>query len=384
MQCMAPIYFAQAPTRCANKIVSKFHCAEHKDKATKLYKIYKKLCDLAETCDLNDYTNKPTLSEKIKFLNRCFLVFKRAYDARMDHRKYSFVPYFWDDGHNLQFVKLKKKWERCELLISQLVLLSEPLRGLPYDSEPTVFEPETNQDRENKIPKEEWLQLVCESQKKVRAFQIQRQEDEKQFQEELKSYKQEFVTEQNQCTTLVKHLKKLLSPFIPRSDIEYAILLQAFLKWQTWKIATLDYILNTIVLPSEKRRTLTSLHSTELQLYINQLIDVDTKSSFLRMTKGWEFDSKQCPSLCLDDNDNMLYLQNIHPNQKPSTRELSQKVELTKLCGKFANAPHLIAPMLKQMDLKKIECLADGCDISDLRNMHQFAKHLTKRVKKRV
>ena len=36
-------------------------------------------------------------------------MFNKAYNARMEHRKYAFVPECYDEGHDYQFVFIKNK-----------------------------------------------------------------------------------------------------------------------------------------------------------------------------------------------------------------------------------------------------------------------------------
>src|SRR6266513_677545 len=75
--------------RCKNNIEGdcKFHCSKHKVNAHKLYIKYKKICAIAKTLHPEEVDRCDSFQDKMKFLNRCFFVFKRAYDARKEHQK---------------------------------------------------------------------------------------------------------------------------------------------------------------------------------------------------------------------------------------------------------------------------------------------------------
>ena len=103
--------------RCKNySIDGSMHCNLHREKAINLYIKYKKLCDACENLNIKDPDDK----NHIDHIIHCYILYNKAFDARVKHRKYSFVPEFYDEGHNYQFEKLKDKISDCENLLSKL------------------------------------------------------------------------------------------------------------------------------------------------------------------------------------------------------------------------------------------------------------------------
>ena len=99
--------------RCNKTVVNcSYHCKEHYEIAKNLYIKYKKICN--EAYKLNLDRNIKDTSQQWNYLMKCYSTFKKAYDARSDHRKYAFVKECHDYGHNLQFKILRKKMELCE------------------------------------------------------------------------------------------------------------------------------------------------------------------------------------------------------------------------------------------------------------------------------
>jgi len=105
--------------RCTKSVIGHSnHCTDHCAPAKKLYKKYKKICDIAYKLDLTkNYSN---IEDNIKYILECYKMFNIAYDARMAHRKYAFVPECYDDGHDYQFIFIKKKILECEKILGEL------------------------------------------------------------------------------------------------------------------------------------------------------------------------------------------------------------------------------------------------------------------------
>lgn len=99
--------------RCSN-LTNEFsnHCKDHYFESIKLYKKYKKICNVAYSLDINKTFKN--LNEQVKYLFNCYKWLMRAFDSRLKHRNYSFVPECYDDGHNLQFKIIKDKINVCE------------------------------------------------------------------------------------------------------------------------------------------------------------------------------------------------------------------------------------------------------------------------------
>lgn len=115
LQCCAYDNF----NRCKNNTVkNSYHCIKHYSTARKLYFHYKDICDLAYNLDLNK--KFIDLQENIDYLLSCYEKFNNAYEARMLHRRYAFVPECYDAGHDYQFIFIKNKINECEEKIKQL------------------------------------------------------------------------------------------------------------------------------------------------------------------------------------------------------------------------------------------------------------------------
>lgn len=116
-QCCAPLPNGQ---RCPNNIIddSSIHCELHFPKGIRLYKLYKKLCDISEIYDLNK--KFPTILETIRYINKAYYSYFRAYEGRMEHRIYGLVPECYDYGHNTQFDIILLKIQQSEDLLTSL------------------------------------------------------------------------------------------------------------------------------------------------------------------------------------------------------------------------------------------------------------------------
>lgn len=106
--------------RCSNSVYhDSNHCKTHYPKAIKLYKEYKKICNVAYDLDI-DQEKGPDIEKDIRYYLKCYIWLNRAFDARMKHRKYAFVPECYDYGHDKQFDIIQEKLNKCELVLSNL------------------------------------------------------------------------------------------------------------------------------------------------------------------------------------------------------------------------------------------------------------------------
>lgn len=110
--------------RCENIVIEHTnHCQTHYGPAIKMYKKYKKICDVAYKLDLNK--SFKTILENINYLVDCYKWYNLAFNARMEHRKYAFVPECYDEGHDYQFVFIKNKILECEKLLCEMNIANE-------------------------------------------------------------------------------------------------------------------------------------------------------------------------------------------------------------------------------------------------------------------
>jgi hypothetical protein len=148
--------------RCENNTIDHTnHCEIHYISAIKLYKKYKKICEVAYSLDL--HKSFTTITENIKYLMDCYKWFNMAFNARMEHRKYAFVPECYDEGHDYQFVFIKNKILECEKLLCEMNIANERQKMMNNNyysllenqesRELVVYEPKQNVDVSNIIMK---------------------------------------------------------------------------------------------------------------------------------------------------------------------------------------------------------------------------------------
>ncbi len=106
-------------TRCQNPVLGNSkHCANHYTKAKKLYKSYKKVCEIAKKFDINktfDVTH-----ETIDYLSKYHNLLNKGLEARLIHRDYAFALECHDKGHDYQFKFLDRKMRLCETKLGDL------------------------------------------------------------------------------------------------------------------------------------------------------------------------------------------------------------------------------------------------------------------------
>lgn len=118
-QCYAPI---EGNKRCINITASStnIHCEQHKKKSSKLHSEYKAFSEKAKTLSLDEVDNISTYKEKVKYLMRCYSIFRETYNLRMKFKTKYITPGYSDDGHEHQFVLIKSKIEDCENRLEKL------------------------------------------------------------------------------------------------------------------------------------------------------------------------------------------------------------------------------------------------------------------------
>lgn len=114
-QCCANI----TNSRCINLAINgSRHCELHRTKATSLYLKYKNFSNYIDTMNIHKHFDN--INKKINHVLNCYIMLNNAFDARLKHRKYAFVPECYDSGHDYQFIKLKEQITECEYLLDEL------------------------------------------------------------------------------------------------------------------------------------------------------------------------------------------------------------------------------------------------------------------------
>lgn len=134
--------------RCINETVnSSNHCELHRTKAKKLYLEYKALCDKVENLDLNKQFDK--VDDRIEYIMECYKKLNAAYQGRLTHRNYAFVPECYDFGHLRALEKLNNQMTECEKIIESI--LEEMSDESSYSNSDTDSESDDTNFKLNKI-----------------------------------------------------------------------------------------------------------------------------------------------------------------------------------------------------------------------------------------
>jgi hypothetical protein len=199
--------------RCENYVIEHTnHCQMHYGPSIKLYKKYKKICDVAYKLDLNKKFK--TIYENINYLMDCYRWFNLAFNARMEHRKYAFVPECYDDGHDYQFVFIKNKILECEKLLCELNIANERQKVINnnyYDllenqesRELVIYEPKHNENVDCLVDISTIIMKNNNERKKV-------EEDVEEMMERYRKENEEILQKRNLLQNLIiKYLDKFL------------------------------------------------------------------------------------------------------------------------------------------------------------------------------
>ena len=137
--------FAEKPNatnRCPNPTINESnHCNSHYFQAKKLYLSYKKICSKADKYDISKQIEN--IPDRINYLLKCYAILNKAFNSRMKHNAYAFVPECVDSGHEIQFKIIQHKLNLCEQALSDLYELESKTK-----SESVVLE----SPKENIIP----------------------------------------------------------------------------------------------------------------------------------------------------------------------------------------------------------------------------------------
>lgn len=140
-QCCA---FASDNTRCTNTVVhGNYHCDDHYETATKLYKNYKTICKLAYNLEINKQIYDT--AKKIAHVEYCYFWLNKAFYARMKHRRYAFVPECFNEGHNYQFEFIKSKILECEKILEDSYSKTEIVTHSRYYNRFSVISDQSDQ-----------------------------------------------------------------------------------------------------------------------------------------------------------------------------------------------------------------------------------------------
>jgi hypothetical protein len=201
-QCCAPIVVNK---RCPNETYKSFnHCLDHCEKANKLYKYYKQVCEVAYKLDINKKIED--LKQKITYLNDCYLWFVRAYDARMKHRNYAYVPECYDSGHNLQFKIIQDKIDICNSKLYVAYKSYAVKTKTPIQAEINITE-----NNINNCDKDDEIEKIMQG---MHDFKKRQKEDTRETQRVLQEYMKENKIETEKKSKLVSLYVKAIKPIV--------------------------------------------------------------------------------------------------------------------------------------------------------------------------
>ena len=194
--------------RCPNPTMDddKMQCEDHYPKAIKLYIKYKKLCETADTFDIEEVEEIKLFSQKIAFLHECYISYMKAYNARMKHRNYAIAPECEDYGHDLQFSILKEKMVRCEEKLEKLYY------KIALDKEINSSE---QSEEDNNETKEEEPSILMET---IDKFKERRLQDEKETVMAIEDYIKENKQILKTTNKYINIIYDRLMRFIPKKS----------------------------------------------------------------------------------------------------------------------------------------------------------------------
>jgi hypothetical protein len=135
--------------RCSNFTLNANcdHCKKHHEKALELYLKYKEICIVANNKNINVVIKDK--NKHIRYLYNCHLWLERAYDARLEHRFFAYVPECYDYGHDKQFIILQQKLNICRTkcaALFELLQVKDEMVVEKEEQEPEVEEEFLNVD----------------------------------------------------------------------------------------------------------------------------------------------------------------------------------------------------------------------------------------------
>ncbi len=156
-------------SRCTSPTIKESdHCIVHYNTAKKLYLTYKKICSVAYNYDIEKKIENTT--DRIKYLLKCYSWLNKAFDARMTHKKYAYVPECSDKGHEKQFRIIQTKIDLCEKILSELyeknvnsdiIIHSDNTTGAKVESEPIIIPKKINKcQTQRKITETDYNDLM--------------------------------------------------------------------------------------------------------------------------------------------------------------------------------------------------------------------------------
>lgn len=181
--------------RCTNETIhSSHHCEVHYPQAMKLYKKYKHYCDVAYNADLD--AKFQDSNDQVKYLMKCYNWLNLAYDSRLKHRKYAFVPECYDQGHDYQFQFIKEKLKKCEENMQEIYRSAKSkVRVKPVEIE-----------IEEEEEKESWTEEITDKEKMKKFIKKKQQKREETEEELFSKYIEEnrvIIQRKEKCMFLV-------------------------------------------------------------------------------------------------------------------------------------------------------------------------------------
>lgn len=204
--------------RCQNIVKnSSNHCEMHYGKAIKLYKKYKSICEVAYNLDLDKKITN--LKENFKYLHKCYVWLNRAFNARLKHRRYAFVPECYDEGHNFQFKMLQEKIYQCEDKLYELYNNYEKVKETDSISEKNLS---SEEDKSSYESLEKLIDYPQNIPKSIKTLRRDRLDNEKELLKLINYYIEEnkkiIETKNILVELIIKLLKSIAEQFIKIND----------------------------------------------------------------------------------------------------------------------------------------------------------------------
>jgi hypothetical protein len=121
------------------------------------------------------------INDRIDHLNMCYDWYINAYEARLKHRNYAFVPECYDFGHNLQFTIIQEKINLCEDKLFAIKQKHEESRDHLLDSK-------SDENRVSENADHQYDAHIKKAMKYVNTFKKKRLADEKETDQLIRQY----------------------------------------------------------------------------------------------------------------------------------------------------------------------------------------------------
>ena len=204
-------------TRCIKNVTGKSdHCDLHRPTAKKLYTAYKDICSKADEFDIENNSN-------IQYLTRAYIWLNSAFDARMKHRKYAFVPECYDEGHDFQFTLIKQKINLCETKLAELYKTTNMITNEVYVKSTKPKKNKKNSSSSSSTNSDDGIDSNISIPARIYKYQKQRQVISTDIDQYISQYIEENKIIKERKKILVNYIRKCILGLIRNNDTDLSL-----------------------------------------------------------------------------------------------------------------------------------------------------------------